>query len=158
NHLVGPASGDTIYGAPYPRDIGPLTRGRGGDDRIESGGGPGAFDYLYGDAWEIAGTGRGGHDVIENTASVGLVYGDAVDMSGRGRGGDDTLIGVEGENHLYGDAVDMSDRASGGEDRLISLSGTTNFLYGDGVRLSAHARGGDDWITAANDFVYGDAQ
>ena len=72
DHLVGsPDNADTIIGDPFSGGLGGaadngrlLSSGTGGNDLIEGLGGAneitGAVDELYGDAFQIAGTGHGG--------------------------------------------------------------------------------------------------
>ncbi|HEV7372780.1 hypothetical protein [Arenibaculum sp.] len=101
NHLVGTGLPDVIFGDPYttgndlgvPEVGGILSSGRGGNDRLEglaSGSGLDS-DFLYGDAWEIAGKGRGGNDRIDGGPDMDRFRGDAEFMSGAARGGNDRI-------------------------------------------------------------------
>ena len=177
NQISGTADPDFILGDPYtagaasyfagvpgfediPEIGGTLSSGRGGNDHIASLGGFDDVNFLtdvvYGDAFEINGTGRGGNDRIVGGEGGGYLVGDAELMSGDGRGGNDQIRGGPGYNSLVGDAgSDMSGNARGGND-VLTGGADGNSMYGDaGSLLSDTARGGNDLITggAARDYL-----
>jgi Ca2+-binding RTX toxin-like protein len=171
NCLGGTGGDDFVFGDPYttgaytfvdseegdfeidiePQIGGALSSGRGGNDRID---GRGGLDQIYGDAWEITGTAKGGNDRLVGDQ----IFGDADVMSGHVRGGNDRLHS-HGVSHLHGvgDAYEMYGHARGGNDRL---SGDGNFNgYGDAQQMREHSRGGDDRLygSTGNNKLIGDS-
>ena len=179
NGITGTEDPDFIFGDPYttgaaayfagvpgfediPEIGGTLSSGRGGNDRIASLGGFDdvnfLFDVVYGDAFEINGTGRGGNDHIVGGEGGGYLVGDAQIMSGNASGGNDQISGGPGFNFIVGDAgSDMSGNARGGND-VLTGGANGNIIYGDASSLlSDNARGGNDLITggAGSDTSWG---
>lgn len=191
NHLIGSSTSDIIFGDPFTTGINPffgvpqiggsLVAGSGGNDRIEGRGGPVEDfegDLIYGDAFEMAGTGQGGQDMLFGGRGGDLQFGDADRMHGQARGGDDTLTagpgglpdeGGSGVDILVGDARSMYGQARGGSDTLVAGNtfsqddtGLDFRLYGDAGPYSEgmyeNARGGHDTLVGGtmNDFLVGD--
>ena len=164
NLLIGGAEDDIVFGDPYttgnfegiPEIGGFLQSGKGGNDLIH---GLGGFDFLVGDAAEIAGTGRGGDDVLFGGVEDDTVIGDAdVNIRDHGRGGNDWLDGGDGNDSMYGDVFgQLDDDACGGNDFLQGAAGNDS-IQGDGLLLVGRSRGGDDTVLggAGRDGLFGD--
>ncbi len=157
------------------------THGHGGDNDLTGGNAINgiASNTLFGDWRIMAGTARGGYDILAGGYSarggsvINALYGDAYDMIGHAKGGNNTLSGGPASrggatNTLYGDAYDISGNAKGGDNTLsggsAAYGGATNTLYGDAYDMSGNAKGGDNTLSGGNaDFsnvtntLYGDA-
>src|SRR5690348_8659158 len=101
NTLVGTEAPDVIFGdahtagaTPFFPDVPPiggaLVSGLGGDDRLE---GLGEVDFLFGDAYRLAGTGVGGADRLLGGDGGDIIDGDADSMGAGAHGGADRLVG-----------------------------------------------------------------
>lgn len=126
---------------------------RGGADLLDGGNG---FDFLTGDAENLAGDACGGNDRLIGGADGVVMAGDASEIRGRARGGDDWLSSGDGVDTIYGDGS-LFASARGGNDRIEGGAGG-DFLVGDGFAMGDTACGGSDRIDggAGNDRIYGD--
>ena len=170
DHLVGsPDKADTIIGDPFSGGLGGaadngrlLSSGTGGNDLIEGLGGgnhvTGAVDVLYGDAFQITGTGHGGNDTLVAGPDISNLRGDANLIGGHGVGGRDVLVGGAGIDNLDGDATTMSEHARGAHD-IVSGGAGGDQLAGDAFFMRDQAHGGNDLIDGGpgDDALAGDA-
>lgn len=163
NRILGDGYSQGAFFDPDPGSSAILDAGRGGNDLIllpELTGEVFSQNIAFGDAYVMAGTGRGGNDVLAGKGSYDDLSGDAYDMAGSARGGNDLLVGEGGNDELAGDAgSEMAEAARGGNDLLYGGADNDD-LYGETITMRDQARGGNDLIEAGagNDgFVYGDA-
>jgi serralysin len=174
NNLTGEAlEQDIIFGDPFttgndvgaPEIGGALTSGSGGNDRIKGLGDPSLTegDTIFGDAFDMAGSGQGGKDVLLGGLDGDGLFGDASRMFGRSKGGNDTLDtgpsgsvdeGGSGGDSAFGDAGEMHDNTRGGNDLL--RGGPVQelnelYLYDDAFSLDGNAKGGNDTLISNKD-------
>ncbi len=133
--------------------------GKAGNDYLSAG----TFHEtdLIGDAHLLNYRGHGGNDTLEVATSDNFLHGDAISMAGSSKGGNDVLNATGGDgNTLYGDAVTMSGGSKGGNDVLSVASGSNNKLYGDAFEMKDNAQGGNDILNGGtgDDELYGDAE
>jgi hypothetical protein len=127
---------------------------------------------LYGDAFRMAGTVRGGDDKLTGGEMSGgstlanTIRGDASQMYNSTRGGDDVLTGGNNSgsgivtNRMLGEGDEMYNSARGGDDvlhagRSTSAGKVINEMWGDAQAMFDASQGGSDTFVFENNIALG---